>query len=128
MEEDEIRREYKKMLSKIEDAQIYDGRGIYDLYECRNCGNHQITLYKDKGVTPFAIGCTNPECEGLMQHTQSYKNVPETVHVLKWVRPTLYQTLQMSYASIKHVLNGGLVLETNLPKDKLKISKIIIEK
>lgn len=56
------------MVASIEDAKIYDGRGEYNLYECNKCNNYKVTLYKDKGVTPFIMRC---KCGGDMMHTKS---------------------------------------------------------
>lgn len=64
----EIRNRYAKMVSTIEDAGIYDGRGTFDLYQCEKCSREKITTYADKGVTPFIIGCS---CGGNMQHTKT---------------------------------------------------------
>lgn len=99
------------MASTIDDFNIYDGRGVYDLYECEKCNSHKITLYEDKGVTPFVIKC---ECGDYMYHTKSFKSVPDNVRVFKWKRPTLEQTLALSNGLIDHVLNGGLVLDTDI--------------
>jgi len=111
MDRQEIEKRYTKIASTIEDAKIYDGRGVYDLYECKKCGHHKITLYEDKGVTPFMIKC---KCDDFMQHAKSYKNVPDYIRVEKWRRPTLEQTMLLSDGLIEHVLNGGLVLDTEI--------------
>lgn len=68
----------------------------------------KITTYADKGVTPFIIRCS---CGGLMQHTRSFKNVPDYIRVFRWKRPTLEQTMKLSKGMMEHVLNGGLVLD-----------------
>lgn len=102
---------YNEMVSTIEDANIYDGRGVYNLYQCDKCDSFKMTLYGDKGVTPFMIGC---KCGGMMTHTKTYKSISERVGFIKWVRPTLEQTLKLPEGMIEHVLNGGLVLESDL--------------
>lgn len=104
----DITKRYTKMASTIEDAKIHDGRGTYDLYECEKCGRNKITTYAAKGVTPFIIRCS---CGGLMQHTRSFKNVPDYIRVFRWKRPTLEQTMKLSKGMMEHVLNGGLVLD-----------------
>lgn len=53
MSKNNIAQQYNSMVASIEDAKIYDGRGEYNLYECNKCNNYKVTLYKDKGVTPF---------------------------------------------------------------------------
>ena len=107
MNKEDITKRYAEMVSTIEDAQIYDGRGTFDLYQCEKCSCEKITTYADKGVTPFIIGCS---CGGNMQHTKSFKSVPDYIRVFKWKRPTLEQTMKLSDGQIEHVLNGGLIL------------------
>jgi len=111
MKKIDIIKRYNEMASTIEEAKIYDGRGVYDLYECKKCRNSQITLYEDKGVTPFMIGC---KCGSLMQHTKSYRSVPDYIRVSKWKRPSLEQTMMLPDGLIEHVLNGGLVLDSEI--------------
>lgn len=55
MSKNNIAQQYNSMVASIEDAKIYDGRGEYNLYECNKCNNYKVTLYKDKGVTPFIM-------------------------------------------------------------------------
>jgi len=100
------------MVSTIEESGIYDGRGTYDLYKCKSCGHSIITTYAVKGVTPFIIKCKG--CYGDMVHETTYKSIPETIYAIKWVRPTLQQTMKLSPGLIEHVFNGGLVMETEL--------------
>ena len=107
----EIRNRYAKMVSTIEDAGIYDGRGTFDLYQCEKCFREKITTYADKGVTPFIIGCS---CGGNMQHTKTFKSVPDYIRVFKWKRPTIDQTIKLPDRQIEHVLNGGLILDSDL--------------
>lgn len=100
------------MVASIEDAKIYDGRGEYNLYECNKCNNYKVTLYKDKGVTPFIMRC---KCGGDMMHTKSSKQAPPSyVKVHNWVRPSLKQTMSLSKGMRNHILNGGLILEDEL--------------
>lgn len=102
---------YHKLISEIEDYKIYDGRGVFDLYECGKCGNSKFTTYAVKGVTPFCLPCG---CGGYMEHTRSFNNVPPNIHVEKWVRPTFAEMEKLSDAQIEHVLKGGLLLESEI--------------
>lgn len=111
MNKEEIEKRYSEMVLTIESANIYDGRGEYDLYECDKCRNYKITLYTVKGVTPFMIRC---ECGGFMQHTKSYRSVPDYIRVFRWKRPTLEETMILSEGLIEHVLKGGLVLDIDI--------------
>ena len=115
-EETLIAKRYTEMASGIEGAQIYDGRCTFDLYKCEKCGNEKITTYADKGVTPFIIGCS---CGGQMAHTKTFKSVPDYIRVIKWKRPTLEETLLLSKGLIEHVLNGGLVMDSDIHLAKL---------
>lgn len=107
MSKDNIAQQYNNMVASIEDAKIYDGRGEYNLYECNKCNNYKVTLYKDKGVTPFIMRC---KCGGDMMHTKSSKQAPPSyVKVHNWVRPSLEQTMSLSEGMRNHILNGGLI-------------------
>ena len=102
---------YNEMVSNIESCNIYDGRGTFDLYECNKCTNMKITTYAVKGVTPFCMNCS---CGGLLQHTKSFNSVPSYINVEKWIRPTLETLEMLSKGEINHVLNGGLLLESEI--------------
>ena len=105
-------RQYNEMAGNIENAEIYDGRGTYDQYSCNECGGSVITTYKDKGVTPFTMRCR--KCgKGTMAHTRTFGKVPEGTPVLNWVRPSIDQFMKLSPGAKAHVLNGGLMLETD---------------
>jgi len=104
MSKDNIAQQYNNMVASIEDAKIYDGRD--------KCNNYKVTLYKDKGVTPFIMRC---KCGGDMMHTKSSKQAPPSyVKVHNWVRPSLKQTMSLSEGMRNHILNGGLILEDEL--------------
>ena len=106
---EDIKRKYNELVSNIEGMKIYDGRGTVDRYVCDTCGCMIHTTYKDKGVTPFTMGC--PKCNGTMYHRQTFRkeSVPAWVEVRNWYRPTLEQTLKMNVGMIDHILKGGLV-------------------
>ena len=102
---------YNEMVSNIESCKIFDGRGTFDMYECNKCTNMKFTTYAVKGVTPFCMNCS---CGGTLQHTKSFKNVPSYINVEKWIRPTLETLEMLSKGEINHVLNGGLLLESEI--------------
>ena len=112
MNKDEITKRYNELVSEIETLRMYDGRGEYNGYECKKCGYVTVTLYADKGVTPFVLRC--PKCGGNAVHEYTSLTRPRYSPVKRWVRPTLEQLLKMSPATIEHVLNGGLVFEEEL--------------
>jgi ribosomal protein L40E len=115
MNKEQIKKEYNKLVSEIEEKKMYDGRNTVDRYICKRCGAHLYTTYIDKGVTPFTIQCR--KCSlGTMMHDKTFRKetVPPYVVVLGWYRPTLEQSLKMSDAAIHHVLQGGLFLEDEI--------------
>lgn len=111
MDKQEIEKRCNKIVADIEKAEIYDGRGVYDLYECENCSNSKVTTYKVKGVTPFVIKCD--KCTGIMRHTKSSRT-PFSEDIHNWVRPTLEQTLRLPQEMCDYVLRGGLIMEEEL--------------
>lgn len=114
-----IRYQYKKLVDGIEELKIYDGRGKgVDVYTCSICHKKTLTRYKDKGVTPFIMQC--PYCGKYATHTDTISgqyarvlNIVEGVRIINWVRPPLWWLLKHKEA-VEHVLNGGLVLETEV--------------
>ncbi len=122
MDKKKLKRKYDKLVSEIESMSGYDGRGKgVDVYVCEKCGKQFYTRYKDKGVTPFTIRCRREDCNATMLHRATIsesqaKNEGLVVH--NWVRPTFEQLLKLSDGAQEHVLNGGLMLEDELEKDK----------
>lgn len=116
MEKETIKRKYNELVTSLEDAKMFDGRGEYNGYVCEKCGYITATLYKEKGVTPFIIQCE--KCGKAAKHKITSRNAPPAdpniSEVKNWVRPTLDQLMKMSQATIDHVLNGGLVFEEEL--------------
>ncbi len=115
MKRKELQRRYDKLVSEVEDAEMYDGRGKgVDVYECQVCGHCMYTRYKDKGVTPFTLRCSL--CGKTAMHTRT---IPESVAsacgypVLDWCRPTFKRMCRMDEDMICHVLEGGMILENN---------------
>ena len=111
--------QYKKLVTSIEELKIYDGRGKgLDIYLCSVCHKRILTRYKDKGVTPFIMQC--PYCDGWAQHVNTTSerearilDTVEGAEIINWVRPPLQWLLKHKEA-VEHVLNGGLVLETEI--------------
>lgn len=108
------RKLYEHKMAQVEGIKIYDGRnkGI-DVYVCRKCGEIKYTIYGEKGVTPFCIGC---KCGSSMQHEDTLPMWMSEVLVKaeKWVRPTYEQFTKLSIGMQEHVINYGLILESKL--------------
>lgn len=121
MKRKELQRRYDRLVLEVEDAEMYDGRGKgVDVYECELCGHRMYTRYKDKGVTPFTIKCRHCE-HGTMMHDQTISEQVANFmafEVHNWVRPTFEQLQKLNDGAQEHVLNGGLMLEDELEKDK----------
>lgn len=100
---------YEKMCDKLNAAQMYDGRGTYDRYECKKCHAEIYTTYVDKGVTPFMLCCR--ECGDVMTHVRTYSVPPKDVPVYGWRRPTYKQFCKLSDSMKEHVIQGGLELD-----------------
>ena len=99
----------------VENSDMYDGRGKYDVYECEGCDHYLITTYAVKGVTPFVITC--PKCGKGMMHTRTLKSAPTGEKIIKWIRPTYEQYCKLSYGYRDHIGNGGLIMETVIKND-----------
>ena len=119
MTQKDLKTKYDNLVGSIEKERIYDGRdkGV-DVYICEKCGAIKYTRYKDKGVTPFTIGC---KCGCTMVHDKTISEldaVIEKATVHNWVRPPFElldkQRKKNRFDVIDHVLNGGLVLESEL--------------
>ena len=109
---------YDELVAGIEYADMYDGRecGV-DIYRCDKCGCNFFTRYKDKGVTPLTIKCRNCN-SGTAFHEDSISEMIASslgVIVHNWVRPTFEQLMELDDCMVEHVLNGGLMLEDELP-------------
>lgn len=122
MNEKELKREYDKLVSRIDQARMFDGRnkGV-DVYICKKCGTTVYTRYKDKGVTPFTIACRNKDCKEVMMHEKTISEMDamlNKVTVHNWVRPSFEwlnkQRKKGKDGIIEHVLQGGLMLEDEL--------------
>ncbi len=122
MTEKELKREYDKLTSNIEGLRVYDGRNAgVDVYVCEKCGKQLYTRYKDKGVTPFTVGCRSKECRGTMIHENTISEFDAMLNKLtvhNWVRPSFEwldkQRKKGKDGLIEHILNGGLMLESEL--------------
>lgn len=137
MNTEELKNQYEEMVARIDAARMFDGRNSgVDVYVCDKCGELFHTRYKDKGTTPFSIKCR--KCgKGTAVHKDTVSEMIASSVGLKvhnWVRPTFEQLVKLNEAQVKHVLDGGLVLEDELPgcsedvKQKLDAVHDILEK
>lgn len=90
--------------------------GRKNIYACKDCGSHIVTVDKDQGVTPFMIRCVATHCEapngrkGMMQSSMYRVFDPDNIirPSYEWYRPGLAQILSIGEA--EHVKRGGLLL------------------
>ena len=124
----ELKRKYEETVKRVEKAKMFDGRdkGV-DVYVCKKCGAVKYTRYKDKGVTPFTLLCENDGCLDIMIHENTiseWEAMMSKVTVHNWVRPTFEwldkQRTKGRDRIIEHVLDGGLILESELQKNNFK--------
>lgn len=121
MSEKELKRKYNKLVSDIEGMRMFDGRnkGV-DVYVCEKCGHKFYTRYKDKGVTPFTIKCRKCQSGSSVHDDTISEQIANFMafDVQNWVRPSFEQLNKFRKKGndgvIEHVLNGGLLLETEL--------------
>ena len=93
----ELKIKYDNLVGRIEKERIYDGRdkGV-DVYTCGKCGATKYTRYKDKGVTPFTIGCKCGCTMVLSLHKfiiQSNNTFRNFIHLRNVTRYFLIQTV-----------------------------------
>lgn len=84
-------------------------QGKKNIYVCRSCCGHIVTVDRDAGVTPFTTRCmATPGCSGLMQ-SSLYRVFDQAIgpdH--EWYRPSSIAGLSAGTAD--HVAKGGLLL------------------
>jgi len=82
-----------------------------NIYVCRKCRGHIVTVDFDQGVTPFAIGCRATHgCKGMMESSM-YRVFDQSIGAShEWYRPTAPELATMPLAVQKHVDQGGLIL------------------
>lgn len=107
------RKELEKMYSNIANIKCYDGRDEVYGYVCEVCHKEVFTTYADKGVTPFCLKCDC--CGGTMTHKNTYRKstFPKDIKVFEFRRPSFKKMLKGGESMIKHVLNGGLILDND---------------
>ena len=80
-----------------------------NIYKCKVCKHRIVTIDRDKGTTPFLIGCTKENCKGLMQsnmYRPSHNLDPE----YEWYYPTSKQIKNLDPVTKNHVESFGLLM------------------
>jgi len=82
-----------------------------NIYVCKTCAGHIVTVDVDKGATPFMVDCqATPGCKGMMR-SSFYRVFDQSMKAgFEWYRPTALQHL--STGERAHVDKGGLLLRS----------------
>ena len=85
--------------------------GRKNIYVCRECKGHIVTVDRDDGTTPFMTNCEATEgCRGTMQ-SSLYRVFDQTMAAgFEWYRPDSSQMKSATLHTLDHVNNGGLLL------------------
>lgn len=79
-----------------------------NVYTCK-VGHRIVTVDRQKGVTPFIIGCKHPSCAE--RATSNFYRVDRGLTPThEWYRPSLREYETLDPHSKDHVSNGGLLL------------------
>ena len=80
-----------------------------NIYTCRKCFGHIVTVDVDEGVTPFMVKCrATAGCDGTMQSSM-YRVFDQSMRPdYEWYKPPVLQVL--SPGERQHVAQGGLLL------------------
>ena len=78
-------------------------------YWCRKCGHKTITVDRDKGTTPFLIGCIKEKCTGLAESCM-YNINQGMVPTHEWYYPTSEQIKNLDPVTKNHIESFGLLM------------------
>lgn len=86
-------------------------KGLLNIYTCRLCGGHIVTIDKDEGSTPFQLACRATEgCNGPMQSSM-YRVFDQGMRPShEWYKPDQHECEHLSDGERQHVGMGGLLL------------------
>ena len=80
-----------------------------NIYDCQKEGHETVTIDRDKGVTPFMIGCPVKDCGGF-SHSRFYTVSDDEVPTHEWYIPDQLEKESLSSPTLEHVKKGGLLL------------------
>lgn len=86
--------------------------GRKNIYRCRECGGHTITIDVDDGVTPFMIRCRatgrEGDCNGMAASTMYRVPFDTPEAAWEWFKPEGSEYRKLSKEMREHVDKGGL--------------------
>lgn len=92
-------------------------KGRENVYTCRNCGGHTVTIDVDEGVTPFLLDCRasgrEGDCDGIAQSACYPKGLrPPQIPApaWEWYKPSPSEARKLNRAMKQHVRAGGLLI------------------
>lgn len=86
-------------------------KGQKNIYVCRECRGHIVTVDLDEGVTPFLLPCKETlKCVGLMQSSMYRVYDQEIKADWEWYKPTMDERRKLNPFAQEHVTMGGLLL------------------
>lgn len=99
-------------------------KGRENVYECRACGRHLVTIDRDEGTTPMFMRCLperTPGGCGEMMASHGYPTPPRPAHIAapthEWYKPTDEELLAECRGDPTHapwirdhVQRGGLLI------------------
>ncbi len=93
------------------DAMGCGSKGKKNIYTCKVCRDHVVTVDKDSGVTPFTIGCQRTiGCAGYMTSSM-YRVFDQSMKAAYvWYRPTEPEIAALGEGTQHHVRQGGLIM------------------
>ena len=80
-----------------------------NIYTCQKCNYKIVTIDRDKGTTPFLIGCKKAGCNSMME-SSIYKPVHNLDPKYEWYKPTVEEFRTLDNTTAAHVELGGLLL------------------
>lgn len=81
-----------------------------NVYTCRECGHHFVTVDRDDGTTPFMTKCQVLECQGGAQ-SSFYRVDQSLTPQFEWYRPDAAEiTYMLNSNAREHVSKNGLLL------------------
>ena len=103
--EDVVNPMYRSRLHEV------SNEGKLNIYTCKVCRGHIVTIDRDAGVTPFSLKCRVTEgCRGLM-NSSVYRVFDQTMRPShEWYRPSAKELSTMIAQAKEHVERGGLIL------------------
>lgn len=82
-----------------------------NIYTCRQCGGHIVTVDRDDGVTPFMLNCRAMEgCKGTMESSFYRVFDQKMAASYEWYRPDETEFAVLKDITQEHVRKGGLLL------------------